>query len=301
MDIVAGTEPDCKDHVKDVDKNETEVDVVEMEIVEASHIESTAKTVPEKVIDISVKNVIEKEEKSTEENKVKSVETSVSKGEVKGKTESKNVKKSENGSKNEHKIESKSEAKKIEKHDKSSIISTLSVNFVSDESQNSSAESTQDSQTMDLELDSRPQKSEMKKHENEREDGDRIRIENSHRNENKIENRIGNDNENGNGNENEMPCMKISWKDIVKEYVKRYDEVFCLTSAKAHLDICDLVVDGAKDKWRYVAFFTIISSSLPHPRASTRASTHSPCQSFSSISSLFTLSAALHMFIFYYS
>lgn len=44
--------------------------------------------------------------------------------------------------------------------------------------------------------------------------------------------------------------MNISWKDIVKEYVKRYDEVFCLTSAKAHLDICDLVVDGAKDKWR---------------------------------------------------
>lgn len=46
------------------------------------------------------------------------------------------------------------------------------------------------------------------------------------------------------------PLMLISWKDIVKEYVKRYDEVFCLTSAKAHLDICDLVVDGAKEKWR---------------------------------------------------
>ena len=44
--------------------------------------------------------------------------------------------------------------------------------------------------------------------------------------------------------------MLISWKEIVKEYVKRYDEVFCLTSAKAHLDICDLVVDGAKEKWR---------------------------------------------------
>ena len=299
MDIVAGTESDCKDHVKEVKKNETQVDVVEMEVVESSHIESTAKTVPEKVIDISVKNVIEKDEKSNEESKLKSVETSASAVPVKGKTESKNEKKSENGSKNEHKIESKSEAKKIEKHEKVSIISTLSVNFVSDESQNSSAESTQNSQTMDLELDSRSQKSDMKKHENEKKDGERIRIENSHRNEIKSGNEyeIGN----GNENENEMPCMKISWKDIVKEYVKRYDEVFCLTSAKAHLDICDLVVDGAKDKWRYVAFFTIISSSLPHPRASTRASTHSPCQSFSSISSLFTLSAALHMFIFYYS
>ena len=50
--------------------------------------------------------------------------------------------------------------------------------------------------------------------------------------------------------EDNSDVMNISWKDIVKEYVKRYDEVFCLTSAKAHLDICDLVVDGAKDKWR---------------------------------------------------
>lgn len=58
---------------------------------------------------------------------------------------------------------------------------------------------------------------------------------------------------NNNNNESEIDdvnVMNISWKDIVKEYVKRYDEVFCLTSAKAHLDICDLVVDGAKDKWR---------------------------------------------------
>ena len=56
-----------------------------------------------------------------------------------------------------------------------------------------------------------------------------------------------------NNNDSEIDdvnVMNISWKDIVKEYVKRYDEVFCLTSAKAHLDICDLVVDGAKDKWR---------------------------------------------------
>ena len=50
--------------------------------------------------------------------------------------------------------------------------------------------------------------------------------------------------------DDDVNVMNISWKDIVKEYVKRYDEVFCLTSAKAHLDICDLVVDGAKDKWR---------------------------------------------------
>ena len=53
-----------------------------------------------------------------------------------------------------------------------------------------------------------------------------------------------------NSYEPDTKLMLISWKEIVKEYVKRYDEVFCLTSAKAHLDICDLVVDGAKEKWR---------------------------------------------------
>ena len=68
-----------------------------------------------------------------------------------------------------------------------------------------------------------------------------------------IEMTYNNDNNNSNDINNEIDdvnVMNISWKDIVKEYVKRYDEVFCLTSAKAHLDICDLVVDGAKDKWR---------------------------------------------------
>jgi hypothetical protein len=58
------------------------------------------------------------------------------------------------------------------------------------------------------------------------------------------------DSSSSSSSEDNSDVMNISWKDIVKEYVKRYDEVFCLTSAKAHLDICDLVVDGAKDKWR---------------------------------------------------
>jgi hypothetical protein len=45
--------------------------------------------------------------------------------------------------------------------------------------------------------------------------------------------------------------ITISWENVVTEYIKRYDAVFCATSAKAHLDVCDIVVDGAKDKWRY--------------------------------------------------
>jgi len=46
--------------------------------------------------------------------------------------------------------------------------------------------------------------------------------------------------------------LQISWESIIHEFGIRYDLVFQHKSAKAHLDMTNQIIDGAKGKWKYI-------------------------------------------------
>lgn len=44
--------------------------------------------------------------------------------------------------------------------------------------------------------------------------------------------------------------IKVSWKDILSKFSSRYDSVYMTKDRKAHFDCLNLVVDGAKERWK---------------------------------------------------
>jgi hypothetical protein len=50
----------------------------------------------------------------------------------------------------------------------------------------------------------------------------------------------------------------VAWKDVVRYFDREYNAVFTTSSAKAHLDVSDVIIDGAKDQWRHVLLLDAI-------------------------------------------
>lgn len=54
--------------------------------------------------------------------------------------------------------------------------------------------------------------------------------------------------------------LHVSWKRILSEFENRFDDVFENSISKAHLDLTEILVDGAKGKWRHVLLLDTIAS-----------------------------------------
>lgn len=70
-----------------------------------------------------------------------------------------------------------------------------------------------------------------------------------------------------NSNPNAFLSLRVSWRRIVSYFDDRYDRVYSNTSAKAHLDMSEAIIDGAKERWRHILLFdTIVSFFLGKER-----------------------------------
>jgi len=56
-------------------------------------------------------------------------------------------------------------------------------------------------------------------------------------------------------NESNYYTLQIKWSDILDDFTHRYCNYFLSKDhVKLHLDISEVVVDGAKDSWKYILF-----------------------------------------------
>ncbi len=58
--------------------------------------------------------------------------------------------------------------------------------------------------------------------------------------------------------ENNIEVFAIPWNDVIKLFEGEFDNIFGTSSCKAHLDVSEVLVDGAKGRWKHVLLLDTI-------------------------------------------